>query len=327
MRYTKYLALVATLSLMSVSTLVSAAAPAATPAAEAPAAMTTPTSLTVKGAPRLVNKTSNSVTLEWDAIPAATAYIVKYSKTSVANSKDPTVQYDNETDQLTTTGAVITKLSSNNEALTPATTYYFSFVAMDKDMKESDTFSDELMVVTDASGMVATGSTTALAIQDLVVIDANTISLTFNTALSNEPVNVKITKTSDNSNILVGAVVQDPTNPNAVKVTTLAALSPVSSYTLTVLSAKDAAGNTIQEGVSGLKEFTTPETLKATANTAVEIPALNAAGSESGVTLSGVTVDVTSATKVETGTQTNLMILAALLLSLGIVYIARRKLV
>lgn len=327
MRYTKYLALVATLSLMSVSTLVSAAAPAATPAAEAPAAMTTPTSLTVKGAPRLVNKTSNSVTLEWDAIPAATAYIVKYSKTSVANSKDPTVQYDNETDQLTTTGAVITKLSSNNEALTPATTYYFSFVAMDKDMKESDTFSDELMVVTDASGMVATGSTTALAIQDLVVIDANTISLAFNTALSNEPVNVKITKTSDNSNILVGAVVQDPTNPNAVKVTTLAALSPVSSYTLTVLSAKDAAGNTIQEGVSGLKEFTTPETLKATANTAVEIPALNAAGSESGVTLSGVTVDVTSATKVETGTQTNLMILAALLLSLGIVYIARRKLV
>lgn len=327
MRYTKYLALVATLSLMSVSTLVSAAAPAATPAAEAPAAMTTPTSLTVKGAPRLVNKTSNSVTLEWDAIPAATAYIVKYSKTSVANSKDPTVQYDNETDQLTTTGAVITKLSSNNEALTPATTYYFSFVAMDKDMKESDTFSDELMVVTDASGMVATGSTTALAIQDLVVIDANTISLAFNTALSNEPVNVKITKTSDNSNILVGAVVQDPTNPNAVKVTTLAALSPVSSYTLTVLSAKDAAGNTIQEGVSGLKEFTTPETLKATADTAVEIPALNAAGSESGVTLSGVTVDVTSATKVETGTQTNLMILAALLLSLGIVYIARRKLV
>ncbi len=328
MRYTKYLALAATLSLMSVSTLVSAAAPAATPATPAPAAMTTPTSLTVKGAPRLVKKTSDTITLEWDAVPTATAYIVKYSKTSVANSKDPTAQYDNETDQLTTTGAVITKLSSNNEALTPATTYYFSFVAIDKDGKESDTFSDELMVVTDPSGMVATGATnTALAIKDLVVIDANTISLAFNTALSNEPVNVKITKTSDNSNILVGAVVQDPTNPNAVKVTTLAALSPVSSYTLTVLSAKDAAGNTIQEGVSGLKEFTTPETLKATANTAVEIPALNAAGSESGVTLSGVTVDVTAATKVETGTQTNLMILAALLLSLGIVYIARRKLV
>ncbi|OIP54311.1 hypothetical protein AUK10_01105 [Candidatus Gracilibacteria bacterium CG2_30_37_12] len=327
MRYTKYLALAATLSLLSVSTLTSAATgsvlpPTATPI---PTATSAPTSLAITGAPRLVKKTSNSVTLEWDAVPTATAYIVKYSKTSVANSQDPKAQYDNETDQLTTTGAVITKLSSNNEALAPATTYYFSFVAIDKDMKESDTFSDELMVVTDASGMVATGSTAALAIQDLAVIDTNTLSLTFNTALSSDPVNVKITKTSDNSDILVGAVTQDPTNPSTVRVTTLTALSPVSSYTLTVLAAKDATGNTIQEGVSGLKEFTTTETLQASASN--EIPALNAAASESGATLSGTTVDVTSATKVETGTQTNLMILAALLLSLGIVYIARRKLV
>jgi hypothetical protein len=250
---------------------------------------------------------------------------VKYSKTSVANSKDPTAQYDNETDQLTTTGVVITKLSSNNEALAPATTYYFSFVAIDKDMKESDTFSDELMVVTDAAGMVATGSTTALAIQDLTVIDTNTISLAFNAALSTEPVNVKITKTSDNSDVLVGTVTQDLVNPNTVKITTLAALSPISSYTLTVLSAKDAAGNTIKEGVSGLKEFTTPETLKSTTGT--EVPVLNAAGTESGTTLSGAMVDVTAATKVATGAQANIMILAALLLSLGIVYIYRRKLV
>ena len=324
MQYTKYLALAVTLSLVSVSTLVSAAAPAATPTL-APAAMTTSTSLAVTGAPRLVNKTSDSVTLEWDAVSAATAYIVKYSKTSVANSQDPMAQYDNETDPLTATGVVITKLSSNNEALVPATTYYFSFVAIDKDGKESDAFSDELMVVTDAAGMVATGSTAALAIQDLTVIDANTIALTFNAALSTEPVNVKITKTSDNSDILVGTVVQDLTNPNTVKVTTLAALSPVSSYTLTVLAAKDATGNTIQEGVSGLKEFTTSETLQASVSD--ELPALNAAGTDPMLATSAGTVDVTAATKVETGTQTNLMILATLLLSLGIVYISRRKLV
>ncbi|MFA6090954.1 MAG: fibronectin type III domain-containing protein [Candidatus Gracilibacteria bacterium] len=328
MRYTKYLALVATLSILSVSTLASAATGAIVPLANttlSSTGMMAPASLEVKGAPRLVKKTSNSITLEWDAVSTATAYIVKYSKTSVANSKDPTAQYDNETDQLTTTGVVITKLSSNNEALAPATTYYFSFVAIDKDMKESDTFSDELMVVTDAAGMVATGSTTALAIQDLTVIDTNTISLAFNAALSTEPVNVKITKTSDNSDVLVGTVTQDLVNPNTVKITTLAALSPISSYTLTVLSAKDAAGNTIKEGVSGLKEFTTPETLKSTTGT--EVPVLNAAGTESGTTLSGAMVDVTAATKVATGAQANIMILAALLLSLGIVYIYRRKLV
>lgn len=76
---------------------------------------------------------------------------MKYSKTSVAGSTDPNAQYDNETDQVTTTGAVITKLSSSNEKLSSGTAYYFSVVAIDKDGKESDTFSDELMVTTDAA--------------------------------------------------------------------------------------------------------------------------------------------------------------------------------
>lgn len=284
---------------------------------------TSTTSLEVKGAPRLVKKTADSITLEWDAVPTAFGYIVKYSKTSVASSTDPNAQYDNETDQVTTTGAVITKLSSSNEKLVAATSYYFSVVAIDKDGKESDTFSDELTVTTEASGVTTTGSTTALAIKDLVVSDDRTLVLSFSSDLSVDPVRVKVTKTSDNSDVPVGTVVQDSTLPNTVTVTILSALSPASSYTLTVLSAKDAAGNNIQEGVSGLKEFTTAETLKASVS---ETPTLYAANSASGATLSGA-VDTTSATKVATGAKENLIVLAALLLSLGIVYIYRRKLI
>lgn len=326
MQYTKHITIVATLSLLSVSSVLAATGSVATGVTmtastgiTAPATSTT-ASLEVKGAPRLVKKTADSVTLEWDKVPTASAYIVKYSKVSVANSKDPNAQYDNETDQVSTTGAVITKLSSSNEKLAAATPYYFSVVAIDKDGKESDTFSDELMVTTEAAGMTTattTGATTsALAIKELTVTDDRNISLSFNSKLSADPVRVKVTKTSDNSDVSVAMVVLDAANPNAVVVTTASALSPASSYTLTVLSAKDAAGNTIQEGVSGLKEFTTAETLKAS----------TLAASASGTTLSGA-LSPESATKVATGAKENVIVFAALLLSLGIVYIYRRKLV
>ena len=342
MQYTKHLVAAVTLSFLSIS-LVSAADVAAGTTTVASTGVTagsvvvptttSATSLEMKGAPRLIKKTSDSVTLEWDAVPSASAYIVKYSKTSVANSTDPNAQYDNETDQVTATGVVITKLSSSNEKLAPATSYYFSVVAIDKEGKESDTFSDELMVTTEATGSVvsaATGSVVSataatLAIKDLVVTDDRTLTLSFNSALSSDPVRVKITKTSDNSDIPVGAIVPDSANPNAVVVNTLSSLTAASSYTLTVLSAKDATGNTIQEGVSGLKEFTTAETLKASPAS----PVLAAAGSDSssGSTLSGTVVPTEGATKVATGAKENVIVLAALLLSLGIVAIYRRKLV
>lgn len=261
------------------------------------------------------------MTLEWDAVPSADAYIVKYSKTSVAASTDPNAQYDNETDQVTTTGAVITKLSSSNEKLAAATSYYFSVVAIGKDGKESDTFSEEIAVITDAAGATTTsGATAALAIKDVVVTNDMTLSLSFNTNLSTDPVRVKITKTSDNSDIAVGTVVQDPAMLNTVTVTTLSALSPASSYTLTVLSATDAAGNNIQEGVNGLKEFTTAETLAASAPIAT--PSVVAGESASGAIVGAPE----TATKVATGAKENIIVLAALLLSLGIVYIYRRKL-
>lgn len=344
MQYTKYLATVATVSLISLSTLVSAATgDAATGTAttantgvtmtETPKTMTT--SLEVEGAPRLIKKTSDSIVLEWDKVPSATAYIVKYSKTSVANSKDVTTQYDNETDSMTTTGAVITKLSTSNEKLTPATSYYFSVVAIDSTGKESDTYSDELMVTTEAATIAVSTGTTAsatgvttmapvtLAVKDLVISDDKTFTLSFSSQLSADPVRVKITKISDSSDVAIDTVTQDPKDPSAVVVTTLSALSSASSYTLTVLSAKDTAGNNIQEGVNGLKEFTTSETLKLSAPTAT--PAVTAE-SASGTALAAVASPET-ATKVATGAKENVIVLAALLLSLGIVYIYRRKLI
>ncbi len=330
MSYTKYLVTALSLSIMTVSTLVSAATgDTATGMTATPAMTATTTSLEVKGAPRLIKKTSDSVTLEWDKVASASAYIVKYSKTSVATSTDPNAQYDNETDSVTTTSATITKLSTSNEKLAPATSYYFSVVAIDSTGKESDTFSDELMVTTDAAtGMTAatgavttmTPAATALAIKDLVVSDDKTLSLSFNSNLSTDPVRVKITKTSDNSDVVIGAVTQDAMSPNTVTVMTLSPLSASSSYTLTVLAAKDTTGNNVQEGVSGIKEFTTAETLKLTNPAMTAAPAMTLSGAAAASVATG-------ATQVATGTKENVIVFVALLLSLGIVYIYRRKLI
>jgi len=319
MKYIKYVAMI---SLLSISTAALAAtAVTSTGVTTDTATVATTTSLEVKGAPRLVKKTSNSVALEWDAVTGATAYIVKYSKTSVANSTDPNAQYDNETDQVTSTGTVITKLSSSNEKLSPATAYYFSVVAIDKDGKESDTFSDELMVTTDAAGTAAvattaSGAATTLALASVTVTDDRTLTVAFNMDLGTDPVTVKITKTSDNSDVTVGLVTPDTTKKDTVIVSTATTLSPTTSYTLTVLSAKDMAGNSIQEGVSGLKEFSTPATMTTSM----------AAGTDTGATLSGSVVPEATTT-VATGTKENLLVLVALLLSVGIVYIYRKKLV
>lgn len=99
-----------------------------------------------KATPRLVRRTINSIELEWDKIPGAVAYVVKYSNTSVANSSDQYAQYWNETIRTTDNNIKITELSSNHKQLIPDVSYYFTVVAVDKHGNESDFFSDELMV-------------------------------------------------------------------------------------------------------------------------------------------------------------------------------------
>lgn len=312
-------AVVASTGTTAGSTVVTATGVTAGGVAVGTGATTTTTTLEVKSAPRLTKKTANSVTLEWDKVSGASAYIVKYSKISIATSKDPNAQYDNESDQITATGVTIEKLSSTNEKLAANTAYYFSVVAVDSVGKESDSFSDELMVTTDADATVATTATSSLAVASVNVIDDRTVSVVFNANLSDDALKAKIVKTSDNSDIAVQTIIKDLTNPKAATITLGASLVPVSAYTLTVISAKDAAGNNIQEGVNGLKEFTSPEKMAVAAGTV--------ATEASGATLSGSTTDTTTATKVATGAQENLLILAALILSVGIAYIYRRKFV
>lgn len=287
------------------SVTTSAAAPAVT------------ASLNVEGAPTLVSNTANSVVLEWNKVEAAASYIVKYSEKSVATSADENAIYDNETSPVTETGATV-------ENLKEGATYYFAVVALDKDGNESELHSEELAVILQAptadSGAMAEG----FALVSVNTQNTRTITIEFSAALGSDPVEVKLQKTANSASIPVKSVVTDSANPTTATVTLDADLEGDSTYSLTVVSAKDANGATISEGVNAMKEFTTIASLPPAAEV-VPADGLVAAPLDAAPPAGSGAVDMAAATEVPTGPKETLIVMLALVSGLGIVFALRRK--
>ncbi len=285
--------------------------PGATVSADSVSVGGTSVSLNVEGAPVLVSTTPTSVTLEWNKVEAAVSYIVKYSTKSVATSPDVNAVYDNETAPVTETGATV-------DNLTAGATYYFAVVALDKEGNESDSLSEELEVnLSKASAASETGSTASFALVSVNPQNARTLVLEFSAALGSEPLQVKLQKTSNSASVDVQSAIVDTANPTTATVTLASDLEGDSSYSLTVISAKDVAGNNIPEGINAIKEFTTVASLAP----ATEVP-LNAGAPE---TASGVVAAAAPAALPETGTKENVIMILALLSGLGIVFAFRKK--
>ncbi len=277
----------------------------------------TSVSLNVEGAPTVVGTTPTSVTLDWKKVDAAVSYIVKYSTKSVATSADPNAVYDNETSPVTETGATVDKLTAGS-------TYYFAVVALDKEGNESDSLSEEVEVnlsKVSATTASASGSASSFALASVTPKNTRTLVLEFSAALGTDPLQIKLQKTSNSAAIEVQSAVVDSANPTTATVTLASDLEADSSYSLTVISAKDATGNNIPEGINAIKEFTTLASLAP----ATEVP-LNAA-SASGASASGATATgvVTPEALPNTGTKENLLMILALLSGLGIVFAFRKK--
>ncbi len=299
---------------------------ATTVASGAPSVTTATSASTSNTAPKLVSTASGSVTLSWDALPTASAYIVKYGTTSVASSTDPNAQYTDQTDPVAGTGTTITGLQNS--------TYYFALVTVDDKGNESDTFSDELKAAvgstaasapasasTSASGATTTtASDGSFAVVSAKAVDTQTLSVTFSDELSSDPISVRVTKTSDNSDVTVDAVTPDSTDPKKAAVSLVGILQPSTAYTVTIVSAKNKAGAPIQTGVKGTSEFQTPATL-------TEVP-LNAAPASTGATTGTGTPAVLAANSQKaglpaTGAREDFLVIVSLLIAVGIV--ARRR--
>jgi LPXTG-motif cell wall-anchored protein len=292
----------------------------------------TSTSLNVIGAPKLVTQTATSVTLEWNKVSAAKSYIVKYSKTSVAEafkSGKTNAIYDMESDQVTATGTTIKELKTD-------TTYYFAIVALDAANNESATNSEELAVtLTGVKTPTATGATVPVVsdfkLSGVTVVDATNLTLDFSAALGKDPVVLKLVKSSNAAAAAVVKSVSPGKAPNQAVVLLSTPLDPSSSYSLVVIAAKDIEGNSISKGLNAVKEFATSVNLVKTA--AATTPSLSGALVGSGTTLSGALA--TNAEAIgslnaapalpATGTQETLLLIFAAIISFGIVFFVRSR--
>lgn len=280
--------------------------------------------------PKLISKTSNSVKLEWDKTNWVSKYIVKYSETSVVQSKELNVSYTDESDAVTQTGIEIKNLKPNTD-------YYFALSIMDDKNYESDMFSDEIKVTTDKVTTTASATTQTvtwwLSISNINVIDDKNLSIDFNNQLSDELIQIKITKNSNSSDIIIESINKDSTNGNKVNVKTSTVLEKSSSYTLTVITAKDINWNNIQEWINWIKEFATDENIKQSSESLSTLPQNT---TETGVTLNSADIKIDTSTgssttataetlaKTPTGTKENLLIGLALILSFSIIYRYRK---
>ncbi len=292
--------------------------------------------LNVPGAPTLTSKTATTATLEWAKVATAKNYIVKYSTMSVAQAfktGNTSASYDNESDQVSATGTTIKNLKAD-------TTYYFAVVALDATNNESMTNSEELSVTLSSlapaaagTGVVTPGANNVALASDfkllaVSIIDIMTLAVDFSAPLSKDPVTLKIEKSMDKSSLFIKSVVTGKT-PNQVIVNLAAPVETSSSYALVVVSAKDASGKPITQGLNAVKEFATSAVISKAA-VAASIPGTLSGATLSGVVPSGVSLSgglnsAPPAALPATGTQETLLLVLAAFLSLGIVYFFRNK--
>lgn len=100
-----------------------------------------------------------------------------------------------------------------------------------------------------------------LLVAEITPVDDSHITLSFNQDIIRESVRVRITKQSDESNVRIESFTGGK-DAKSISVTLSDTLETSTSYKMTIISAISDAGIIIKDGADGIKEFTTPTTLK-----------------------------------------------------------------
>lgn len=178
-----------------------------------------------------------------------------------------------------------------------------------------------------------------LLVDSITPVDDMHVNIVFNQDILKESVRVRIAKQSDESNIRIDSFTGG-TDPRTVQISLVETLSGNTAYKMTVISAISQEGVIIKDGADALKEFTTPADLKKYA------PVLNAPSNPNAVLVntgsSTTTATATTITPVisptsngkspagtaeelpPTGTSSTLIVIAAALLALVMVFLRRR---
>jgi hypothetical protein len=190
----------------------------------------------------LENATSDSLEISWPAVDGALGYFVYYDTESHDDDKNYTNTSD---DMIETTNYTIKDLQAN-------TNYYVALKVVDWDGNEWD-FSNEYKFTTSWQSIE-----NSLSIENIEVIDSNTISVKFNVDIdSTKDYEFKIEEKDNNLNELTINSVN--IEWNYVNLVLGTSLESNKDYTLTVVSLTGINWETIEEWVDWVIDFTTWE--------------------------------------------------------------------
>lgn len=299
--------------------------------------------LSLDSAPVVSSGTETSFSIDWEDVDGALGYYIYYSKDS------GTVDgYDFEWVDL------IESSETTLENLEKDTQYYMAVTVVDENGNESQ-FSPETSFTTWTESSTEEKTTTPLAIKSAVVLSANQIELEFNLPLDNTQDAVrelKIVEKQSWSEAFVSDSILSSDNPMKLMVRVDTDFVEGSEYDLTVVSIQDTNKNNIESGIDGITTFTVPrwsttsyqETKNAPTETVdleVEVPELNAAGtatwSEQKILKWGKQLSDEELTKTaelaakdnealpQTGPETVLLLLLAIMLGGGLFFLHSRK--
>ncbi len=151
----------------------------------------------------------------------------------------------------------------------------------------------------DATGAVVIPVENPLLVETITTVDDSHITLVFNQDIIRESVRVRIAKQSDESGIRIESFTGGA-DDKSINVSLSDPIETSTSYKMTIISAISDAGIIIKDGADGIKEFTTPTTLKKY-NLALNAPsnpsAVLATGSQVGSRSSGATMTPTTVKK------------------------------
>jgi len=304
--------------------------------------------MSIESAPVVLPASDSSLSIDWDDVDAALWYYIYYGKTS--GTED---WYEFEwIDLIESSETVIENLEKNTD-------YYIAVTVVDENGNESPYSPEAFFSTSNQQAWVVTSNDFAL--DEVTVLSSNELELSFTNIVdaSEDAVReFKLMPKSGWSELVITNADVNNFDPMRVTITTQDDLVEETQYELTVVSMQDIDKNNIEAGIDGINTFTVPRWSTTTYEETQEAPVevvdlasedieLNAAWSEQvkeqtkeevktpskgWETLSEDEVVKTAETAAkdnealpQTGPETVLLLLLAIMIGWGVFFLNARK--
>ena len=300
--------------------------------------------LDIESAPVVSSTSETSLSVDWDDVDGALWYYIYYGKKS---GNDDWYEFE-WIDLIEASETVIENLEKDTD-------YYVAVTVVDDNGNESKYSPETFFSTSTQQAWVVTAS--AFALDEVTVVSANELELSFNNIVDGSEDAVrefKLMPASGWSELIIAGASVNSFDPMRITIVTESDLIEETQYELTVVSMQDIDKNNIETWIDGINTFTVPRVSTTTYEETKQAPTqtvdlesqdveLNAAWSEEKEaevktsskgwqTLSDDEVVKTAETAAkdnealpQTGPETVLLLLLAIMLGWGIFFLNAKK--